>query len=205
MFVSGAAPSVPLISNSFWLDDRCVTPSLLISLVKWYNQKPFIGLIRPGQMYDVCAVPPTTSETLQIFWMRSQHHNVGSDMKLPAGCARHPLAHIHVGNAKSIDVLRPSGKAILYPLKENSVETSRVVMLGAGWWTRHTCPFRSALTENSKFAALAGWMIHDSRAVGYEVWCGPQCVRNFLSVCYRQVFSCALSACCERSEKTKYS
>jgi hypothetical protein len=97
---------------------------------------------------------------------------VGSDMKLPAGRAGHPLTHIHVGNAKSVDVLRPSGKAILYPLKENSIETSRVVMLGAGWWTRHAGPFTSTLTENSKFAALAGWMNHDSRAVGYEVWCG---------------------------------
>jgi hypothetical protein len=205
MFVSGAAPSVPLISISFWLNDRCVTPSLLIDLVNWYNQKPFIGLVRAGQMYDACAVPPTASETLQIFWMRSQHHNVGSDMKLPAGRARHPLTHIHVGNAKSIDVLRSAFQAILYPLKENSIETSRVVMLGAGWWPRHAGPFTRTLTENSKFAALAGRMIHNSRAVGYEVWSGPQCVRNFLSVCYRQVFSCALSACCERSEKTKYS
>src|SRR5580700_10962991 len=154
MFVSGAAPSVPLISISFWLNDRCVTPSLLIDLVNWYNQKPFIGLVRAGQMYDVCAVPPTASETLQIFWMRSQHHNVGSHMKLPAGRARHPLTHIHVGNATSIDVLRPSGKAILYPLKENSIETSGVVMLRARRWTRHAGPFTCTLTENAKFAAL---------------------------------------------------
>jgi hypothetical protein len=68
--------------------------------------------------------------------MRSYHHNVGSHMKLAAGRARNPLPHIHVGNAKSIDVLRSSGKAIRYPLKENTIETSRVVMLGAGWWTR---------------------------------------------------------------------
>src|SRR5580692_2148175 len=123
MFVSGAAPSVPLISISFWLNDRCVTPSLLISLV------------RAGQMYDVCAVPPTASETLQIFWMRSQHHNVGSHMKLPAGRAWHPLTHIHIGNTESIDVLWPALQAILYPLKENSIETSRIVMLRSGWWT----------------------------------------------------------------------
>src|SRR4029077_12071667 len=186
MFVSGAAPW-------YWLNDRCITPSLLIGLLNLYNQKPFIGLVRAGQMYDVRAVPPTASETLQIFWMRSQHHYVGSHMKLPAGRARHPLTHIHVGNAKSVDVLRPSGKAILYPLKENSIETSRVVMLGAGWWSRHAGPFTRTLTENSKFAALAGRMIHNSRAVGYEVRCGPQRVRNFLSVCYRKVFSRALS------------
>jgi hypothetical protein len=125
-------------------------------------------------------------------------------MKLPAGRARHPLTHIHVGNAKSIDVLRPSGKAILYPLKENSIETSRVVLLGAGWWTRQAGPLTSTLKENSKFTAVAGWMIHDSRAVGYEVWRGSQCVRNFFSVVYRQVFSRALSARCESSEKAKH-
>src|ERR1700688_3646166 len=156
-------------------------------------------------MDDVCAIPPAAGETLEVVWMRSYHHNVGSHVKLPAGRARNPLTHIHVGNAKSIDVLRPSGKAILYPLKENFIETSRVVMFGAGWWTRHAGPFTRTLMENAKFAALAGWMIHDSRSVGYEVWCGPQCVRNFLSVCYGQVFSRALSACCEHSEKTKYS
>jgi hypothetical protein len=77
-------------------------------------------------------------------------------------------------------------------------------MLGAGWRTRKARPFSSALTENPKFAALAGRMIHDSRTVGYKARCGPQCVRNFLSIRYRQVFSRALSARCERSEKTKY-
>ena len=101
-----------------------------------YDQKPFIDLIGAGQMYDVRAVPPAAGETLEIFWMRSYQHSVGSHMKLPAGRARNPLPHKHVGNAKSLDVLRPSGKVILHPLKENSIETSRVVMLGAGWWTR---------------------------------------------------------------------
>jgi hypothetical protein len=138
--------------SSFLANDRCITPSLLFSLVNWYNQEPFIGLVRAGQMYDVCAVPPTARETLQIFWMRSQHHNVGSHMKLAAGRARHPLTHIHVGNTKPIDVLRQSGKAILYPLKENSIETSRVVMLRAGWWTRHAGPFTRTLTENKEQA-----------------------------------------------------
>jgi hypothetical protein len=41
------------------------------------------------------------------------------------------LTHIHVGNAKPLDVLRPSGKVILHPLKENTIETSRVVMLAS--------------------------------------------------------------------------
>ncbi len=68
--------------------------------------------------------------------MRSYHHNVRSHVKLPARRARNPLTHIHVGDAKSIDVLRLSGKTILHPLKENSIETSWVVMPGAGWWTR---------------------------------------------------------------------
>jgi hypothetical protein len=87
-------------------------------------------------MYDVRAVPPAAGETPEIFWMRSYHHNVGSHVKLPAGRARNPLPHKHVGNAKSLDVLRPSGKVILHPLKENTIETSRGVVLGAGWRTR---------------------------------------------------------------------
>src|ERR1700719_60654 len=156
-------------------------------------------------MNEVAAVPTALSETLEFALTRSYHHNVGSHMNLPAGRARNPLPHKHVGNAKSLDVLRPSGKVILHPLKENTIETSRVVVLGAGWRTRQTSPFTSPFTEHSKLAALAGRIIRDSRAVGYEVWCGPQRVRNFLSVCYRQVFSRALSARCERSEKTKYS
>src|ERR1700680_1413819 len=154
-------------------------------------------------MDDVGAIPPAVGETLEVVWMRSYHHNVGSHVKLPAGRARNPLTHIHVGNAKSIDVLRPFGKAILQPLKKNSIETSWVVMLGAGRWTGEASPFTGTLTENSKFAALAGRIIHDSRVVGYEVWSGPQCVRNFLSVRSRQVFSRALSARCESNEKAK--
>jgi hypothetical protein len=105
---------------------------MFICFMNWYNQKPFVGLIRAGQMYDVCAVPSAASESLKVVWMRSYHHNVGPHVKLPAGRARNPLTHIHVGNAKSLDVLRPSGKVILQPLKENTIEASRVVMLGAG-------------------------------------------------------------------------
>jgi hypothetical protein len=159
---------VPLSCISFWLDDKRATPLMLICLMNRYNQKPFIGLISAGQMNDVCAVPPAASETLEIFWMRSYHHNVGTHVKLPAGRARNPLPHKHVGNAKSLDVLRPSGNVILQPLKENTIETSRVVMPGAGWWTRQAGPFITTLTENSKFAALAGWIIHNRRAIGMK-------------------------------------
>src|SRR3982074_3826513 len=71
-------------------------------------------------------------------------------------------------------------------------------------------PFTTALPENSKFAALAGRIIHNSRAVRYELWCGPQCVRNFLGVRCWHVLSHVLSArClsahCEHSEETKCS
>jgi hypothetical protein len=45
--------------------------TLLISLMNWYNQKPFIGLIGAGQMYDVCAVPSAAGEPLELVWMRS--------------------------------------------------------------------------------------------------------------------------------------
>src|SRR5258708_3191017 len=75
---------------------RSHPPSAVIRLTSRYNQKPFIGLIGAGQMYDVCAVPPAAGETLEIFWMRRYHHNVGSHVKLPAGRARNPLTHIHV-------------------------------------------------------------------------------------------------------------
>ena len=110
--------------------------SLLISFMNRYHQKPCIGLIRAGQMYDVCAVPSAASESLEVFRVRSYHHNVGSHVKLPTGRARNPLAHKHVGNAESLNVLRPSGKVILQPLKENAIEASRVVVLGAGRRTR---------------------------------------------------------------------
>jgi hypothetical protein len=68
--------------------------------------------------------------------MRRYQHNVGSHAKLPAGRARNRVTRIHVCNAKSIDVRRPSGKVTLHKLKENPIETSRVVMPFAGWWTR---------------------------------------------------------------------
>ncbi len=49
-------------------------------------------------------------------------------MKFPfrrlAGPVRNPRTHIHVGNAKPLDVLRPSSKAVVQPLKENFIETS---------------------------------------------------------------------------------
>ena len=141
-----------------------------------YNEKPFIGLISAGQMNDVCTVPPAAGEAQEIFWMRSYYHDVRPNVELPAGCAWNPLPHKHVGNAQPVDVLWPSGKVILDPLKENMIEASRVVMLGTGWWTWQAGPFTCALTENSKFAALGGWIIHDGRAIGYEGWCGPQCV-----------------------------
>ena len=105
-------------------------------LTERQNQKPLTGLIRPRQMYDVCAIPTVVGEALQILWMGRYQHDVGSNAKLPAGRARNRVPRIHVCNAKSIDVRRPSGKVILHKLKENSIETSRVVMLGAGWRTR---------------------------------------------------------------------
>jgi hypothetical protein len=75
-------------------------------------------------------------ETLEILWMRRYQHDVGSHAKLPAGRARNRVTRKHVCNAKSLNVLRPSGEDILHKPKENAIETSRVVMLGAGWWTR---------------------------------------------------------------------
>ena len=90
-------------------DDKYIAYSLLICWLNRYNQEPFIGLTGERQMNDVGAVPTAAGETLEIFWMRSYHHNVGSHVKLPAGRARNPLTHIHVGDAKPVDVLRSSG------------------------------------------------------------------------------------------------
>ena len=46
------------------------TSHLYFVLADRYNQKPLTGLIDPGQMYDVCAVPSEAGETLEILWMR---------------------------------------------------------------------------------------------------------------------------------------
>jgi hypothetical protein len=74
--------------------------------VNGYDEKPLTGVIGTGQMDGVCAVPPAAGET-----------------------------RIHVGDTESIDVRRPPGKNIGYELKENPIETSRIVMLGSGRWT----------------------------------------------------------------------
>ena len=62
-------------------------------------------------MDDVWGVLAATGEALEILWMRSYYHNVGSHVKDPAGRARNPLPHKHVGKAKSLDVLWSSGKS----------------------------------------------------------------------------------------------
>jgi hypothetical protein len=165
-------------------------------------------MIVAGQMRHVRAVLPLAAETLQFLRMRSDDHNVRSHVKFLfrlAGPVRNPGTRIHLDNAKSIDVLRPSRKAVRRPLKENFIEASGLVMRGARWWTRQASPFTPTFTENSKFAALFGRPIQDSCVVGYEVWSGPLRVRNFISVRHRQVLGRALSSRCERSEKTKYS
>src|ERR1700722_5895202 len=136
--------------------------------------------------------------------MRSDDHNVRAHVKFLfrlAGPVRNPGTRIHVGNAKSLDVLRPSRKAVRRPLKENFVEASGLVMRGAGWWTRQASPFPPTLTQNSKFAGLFGRPIQDSRVVRNEVWSGLQCVRNFLGVRYGQGLGVALGPRCERAEK----
>jgi hypothetical protein len=94
------------------------------------------GLLDSGQLYDVCTPLPVVVETLEILGMRSYQHDVGSHAELPAGCARNRVTRKHVCNANSLDVLWPSGEDILDKLKENSIETSWVVMLGTGWRTR---------------------------------------------------------------------
>jgi hypothetical protein len=84
---------------------------------------------------------------------------------------RNPGARVHVGNAKSIDVLRSASKAVGSPLKENFIKASRLVMRGARWWTRQASPFTTTLTENAEFATLwAG----QSKIVALSVMkCGP--------------------------------
>src|SRR5580704_18889901 len=160
-------------------------------------------MIVAGQMRHICAVLPIAAEALQFLRMRSDDHDVRAHMKFFfrfAGPVRNPGTCIHVGNAKSLDVLRPSGKPVRRPLKENFIEASRLVMRGARWRAGQASPFTTTLAENSKFAALFGRPIQDSRVVGYEGRSGPQRVRNFLSVRYRQVLSRVLSARSERSE-----
>src|SRR5258708_29390902 len=130
--------------------------------------------------------------------MRSDDHDMRAHVKLffrrLAGPVRNPGARVHVGNAKSIDMLRSASKAVRRPLKENFIKASRLVMRSTRWWTRKASPFTTALTENPEFAALLGRPIQDSRVVGYEMRCGPQCVRNLLSVRHWQMLSHVLSA-----------
>src|ERR1700730_15727211 len=94
--------------------------------------------------------------------MWSDDHNVWAHVKFLfrrlAGHVWNPGARIHVGNAKSVDVLRPSRQIVRSPLKEDFIEASRLVMRGARWRTRQASPFTTALTENPKFGAF---------------WCGP--------------------------------
>src|SRR5580704_2045752 len=164
-------------------------------------------MIVAGQMRHICAVLPIATEALQFLRMRSDDHDVRAHMKLLfrfAGPVRNPGARIHVGNAKSLDVLRPFGKAVCRPLKENFIEASRLVMRGTRWRAGQASPFTTTLAENSKFASLFGRPIQDSRVVGYEGRSGPQCVRNLLGVRYGQALTRALSARCERNEKTQY-
>src|SRR5579863_2576126 len=136
--------------------------------------------------------------------MRSDDHDMRAHVKLlfrrlawPIG---NPGAGVHVGNAKSIDALRPASKAVGSPLKENFIKASRLVMRSARWWTRKAGPFTTPLTENPEFASLLGRPIQDSRVVGYEMRSGPECVRNLLSVSHWQMLSHVLSARCD-SEK----
>ena len=88
-------------------------------------------MIVAGQMRHVCAVLPIAAETLQFLRMRSDDHDVRAHMKFLfrfAGPVRNPGTRIHVGHAKSLDVLRPSGKPVRRPLKENFIEASRLAM-----------------------------------------------------------------------------
>jgi hypothetical protein len=169
--------------------------------LNWYHQEPLPGLIGSRQMDGVGAVPPAVGETLQLIWVRTDDHNVRAHTKGLAGCAWNRVTRVHVGNAKSLDVLRPSGENILHKLKEDFVETSWIVMLGAGWWTRHASPFTTALAEHAPLVALADRMIHDSRTGGYEIGRCPQCVRNFLGIRNGQILGLVLGARCERGEK----
>src|ERR1700747_3720941 len=140
-------------------------------------------MIVAGQMRHVCAVLPIAAETQQFLRMRSDDHDVRAHMKFFfrfAWPVRNPSTRIHVGHAKSLDVLRPSGKPVRRPLKKNFIEASGLVMCSARRWTRQASPFTTTLAENSKFAAFFGRPIQDGRVVGYEVRSGPQCVRNFL-------------------------
>src|SRR5579863_8321766 len=105
--------------------------------------------------------------------MRSDDHDMRAHVKLlfrrlarPVG---NPGARVHVGNAKSLDALRPASKAVRRPLKEHFIEATRLVMRSARRRTRKASPFATLLTENPEFAALLGRPIQDSRVVGYKM------------------------------------
>jgi hypothetical protein len=155
-----------------------------------YDQEQQIGMIVAGQIRHVRAVLPLAAETLQFLRMRSDDHNVRAHVKFLfrlAGPVRNPGTRIHLRNAKSIDVLRPSSKAVRRPLKENFIEASGLVMRGARWWTRQASPFTHTFTENSKSPPfLAG----QSKIVASSVMkCGP-------ALCASAIFSASVTGRC---------
>ena len=176
--------------------------SMTVGLNRYY-QKPLPRLLGPGQMNGVGAVPPAAGETPQLIWVRSDDHDVRAHTKGFAGRPWNRVTRIHVGHAKSFDVLRPSGENILHKLKKDFVETSWIVMLRTGWWTRHASPFTTALAEHAPLVALADRIIQDCRIGSYELRCCPHGVRDFLGIRYGQILGLVLGARCECGKKTK--
>src|SRR5215813_312245 len=99
---------------------------------------------------------------------------------------------VHIGDSNGVDMGCPTCEAILHPLHENLVETSRLVMWipGNSW---KTTPFTRALSENTIFTTRSGGPIENRRVLCNEGWTGLQGVRNFLIVSYRMPFRDRLS------------
>jgi hypothetical protein len=82
-------------------------------------------MIVAGQMRHVQAVLPIAAETLQFLRMRSDDHSMRAHVKFLfrlAGPVRNPHTRVHVSHAKSIDVLRPSSKAVGRPPRGQRVK-----------------------------------------------------------------------------------
>jgi hypothetical protein len=147
-------------------------------------------------MRHVRAVLPIAAETLQFLRMRSDDHNVRAHVKFLfrlTGRVRNSGTRIHVRNAKSLDVLRPSRKAVCRPLKDNFIEASGLVMRGARWWTRQASPFTPTLTGTRNSPPfLAG---QSKMVASLALKCGPalNCGRQHrLAFCKSREAQCHL-------------
>src|SRR5271170_7624203 len=107
----------------------------LAPLAKWQNK---IKVGPMGKMSDIGHAGRsvvTKRPQLVLILVRTNDHEVRADVKLIARRVvflarnvRHPRTDVHVGDAHCLDVRIAPGEAIFYPLHEDRIETTGLVM-----------------------------------------------------------------------------